>query len=93
MNIGSVSSEVIEYLKLETDNNEKVCCGVYNDKSNAKEFHLEIKKDNQIVMLFGGLDYKRTSTHCDEQMLALLGVEHVVSTSNYKKGGQLQKFR
>ena len=65
-NIGRVSSEVVEYLKLETNNKEKVCCGVYNDKSNVKEFHLEIKKESQLVMFFGGLDYKRTSAHTDE---------------------------
>lgn len=89
--ISGVSGEVIDFLKLETNLGKRVQSGKM-DKGGKKEFHLEMKRDQQVVTLFGGLDYRRQAVSPHETCLAFLGVETMSGTTHLRKGGALQKY-
>ena len=58
--ISGFYTDTIEYLRLETQKGVFITVGVITPKDKQKEFRLDIKKDEKPIILYGGLDYKKS---------------------------------
>ena len=58
--ISGFYTDTIEYLRLETQKGVFITVGVISPKDKQKEFRLDIKKEEKPILLYGGLDYKKS---------------------------------